>query len=186
MAKNDDEPTTVEPKGWEDDWQLAFQSDYLGAPHLRGMEVTLVISRVRLPELKMVKPGMRPQKKRKLVIEFDALKGRSDGMPYQWIVNKTNADVIATLYGPAPRDWVGKRITIWPDPNVDQPSRDGKRHIKGPAIRVRPKVAERTQQRAARGDALPPQAQESPPPAAGPMSEEEMQEIARREAEEEG
>jgi hypothetical protein len=117
MAKKDDEPTTVEPKGWEDDWQLAFPSDYLGAHHLRGQDFTLVISRVRLPELKMTRPGMRPQKKRRIVIEFDALKGRADGMPYQWIVNKTNCDSIEALYGRAPRNWAGKRITIWPEPD---------------------------------------------------------------------
>lgn len=182
MAKQEAETLPV-PKGWEDDYKLAFESDYLGAQHLRGHDVTLTISRVRLPELTMVKPGMRPKKKRRLVIEFDQLKARDD-MPYQWILNKTNSDTIGGLYGKAPRGWTGKRVTLWGDPNVDDPKNRGQ---KCTAIRVRPRVPEeRSQPRAARGDDAHPPAQESPPPAAGAPSEEEMQEIARREAEEAG
>ena len=180
-----DDPPLPEPKGWEDDWKLAFPKEYLGAEHLRGQDVTLTISRVLLPELTMVKPGMKPKKARKLIIEFDALKGRTDGTPYKWIVNKTNSRAIMALHGKAPRDWAGKRITLWPDPEVEMPNPAGRGQITGEAIRVRPTITQRDQQRA-RGDAPPPHppAQESPPPAAGAPDEEELREIARREQEE--
>lgn len=170
------------PKGWEDDYQLAFPSDYLGQQHLRGNEVTLTISAIDLPVLEMVKPGMRPQKKRKLVVEFHQLRGRADGTPFRWIVNKTNAATIAGLYGKRARDWIGKRITLWPDPEVTFGTK------KIGAIRVRPVVPKQTQQRAAgTAPTTPPPAQELAPPAAGnalPPDDEELEEIMRREREE--
>lgn len=192
MAKKDEETLPI-PAGWEDDYQLAFPSEYLGAQHLRGTEPTLIISRVRLPELEMVQPGMRPKKSRRMVIEFDGLKGRADGTPHKWIVNKTNAATIKLLYGKAPRNWAGKRITLWGDPDVDDPKspkdpQTGKRQ-KCTAIRVRPRIPADTSQQRARGAGSPPPpdgAEPAPAAGGGPMSEEELAEIARREAEEDG
>lgn len=179
MAKSDVSELPV-PQGWEDDYKLAFPSDYLGHQHLRGKEPTLTITAVRLPELKMVKPGMRPQVKRKLVVEFGALKGRTDGTPHLWIVNKTNAETIVGLYGKKPRDWVGKAITLYTDDHVQL----GRETVS--AIRVRARIPPSAQQRPAReSPATRPPAGDAPA-AAGPPDEEEMQEIARREAEEDG
>ena len=31
-----------------------------------------------------------------------------------WVLNKTNAKTIARLYGKRPREWIGKRVTLYP------------------------------------------------------------------------
>jgi hypothetical protein len=181
----DDEAELPVPTGWEDNWKLAFPKEYLGAEHLRGQDVTLTISRVHLPSIEFNKPGMRPRKERRLVVEFDTLRGRTDGTPFRWMLNKTNSDAIAQLYGPAPRSWVGKRITLWPDPDVMMPNPKGRGQVKGTAIRVRPAIPpERGQQRPARESpaTLPPAG--DAPAAAGAPDEDELREIAAREREE--
>lgn len=181
MTRDESPPLPV-PPGWEDDYKLAFESRYLGRQHLRGKDLTLTISAVQLPVLVMVSPGKKPQKKRKLVIEFHALRGRTDGTPFEWIVCKTNADVIAMLHGRAPlRDWIGKRITIFDDPTVEA---FGK--VVG-GIRVRPtRPPAQERQRPAQGQtpgSPPPVAAAAPGPAS-PPSDEEIEEIMRRESEE--
>lgn len=175
-----DGPDPKEPKGWEDDWRLAFPEKYLKHQHLRGQDVTLTISRVQVPSLEMTLPGHRPKRERKLIISFKELEGRDD-IPNIWIPAKTCCRMIEVLHTPAPKNWPGKRITLYPDPDVT----DSKK-VKVGGIRVRSKITERSQR--ARGDASPPTTSTSHSPA-GPaleMTPEEMAEIARREREEDG
>lgn len=167
--KADDEKAIPMPPGWEDDYRLAYPKEYLGQPHLRvlapqrsGHEIHVTIKRVEMPVLTMAKPGMRPRKRRNMVLHFAELEGRTDGIPGKWICGITSARVIGMLHGDAPRGWPGKRITLYCDPDVTY----GKDKTGG--LRVRPRVpppaTERSQR--ARGDvSKPPTTQESPPPA---------------------
>lgn len=134
MAK-DDAPLPL-PKGWEDNYELAFPKDYLGKQHLRGHQITVTIDHVDLPELTMISPGAPPTRARRLVVHLAELRGRTDGTPFKWIVNRTNAGTIASLYGKAAREWIGKRITLYEDKSVRNPK---DRNNPG-AIRVRDEV----------------------------------------------
>jgi hypothetical protein len=102
------------PDAWRDDWQLAFPHRYIGAPDLRGRDVTLTISRVDLEELEMFRAGKKERKK-KLVLYFAELASRdAETEPTMLLCNKTNAGTIAGLYGKRVDDWTGERITLYP------------------------------------------------------------------------
>lgn len=172
-----DVPDPKEPKGWEDDWRLAFPERFLKHQHLRGRDVTLTISRVVIPALDMVQPGQRPKRERRMTISFKELEGRDD-IPNIWLPAKTCCRMIEILHGKAPKNWPGKRITVYPDPTVMK----GKEVVGG--IRVRSKITERSQ-RAAADASIPPTRESAPPAGAAPeITPEEMEEISRREREE--
>ncbi|HUC34545.1 MAG TPA: hypothetical protein VMR48_02485 [Gaiellaceae bacterium] len=175
-----DEKDPPEPVGWEGDWRLAFPERYLKHQHLRGRDVTLTISRVQLPVLDMVLPGTRPKRERKLIISFKELEGRSD-VPNIWIAGKRSCRMIEALYGRRPPDWVGKRITLYADPDVTD-----SKGVKVGGIRVRSKVVERDQRAPGGAPTSPPPPAREPSAPAGPspMTSEEMEEIARQEREE--
>lgn len=79
-----------------------FPSKYVKAGDLNGRAVTLTIK-----ELKIEKMGHGAEEERKPVLYFDkATKGL--------VLNRTNAMIIAGLYGNETDDWRGKRITIYP------------------------------------------------------------------------
>ena len=75
----------------------AFPSNYLKASDLKGHTVTVVMERC---EWKQVGSDT------KLVLFF---RGKEKGM----IVNKTNANTIATIYGPETDGWMGQPITLF-------------------------------------------------------------------------
>jgi hypothetical protein len=84
------------------DIDLLYPSRYLKAADLRGQDVTVTIESIEpRHELKgsrgsEYKPVFRLAKTDKLLV-----------------CNKTNATIIAALYGRHPREWVGKRITLY-------------------------------------------------------------------------
>jgi hypothetical protein len=80
----------------------AFPSRYLAAADLGGRTVAVVINNVALEEL-----GKGSDKDRKLVLTFA-------GKQKQFVCNKTNAKVIAGLYGPDTDGWIGQSIAITP------------------------------------------------------------------------
>lgn len=93
------------------DVRLLFPADYLGAPHLRGRDVTLTISRVFVDDLKTDRGS-----EKKPVVQFEELDRKrraGEANPYKWVLNRTCAKVVAKLYGPETDDWVGKRITLF-------------------------------------------------------------------------
>jgi len=80
-----------------------YGSKYLTAHDLGGKSFTLTIKAVTLEEMrthdnKLVK---------KMVIWFA---GANKGL----VANRTNAMIVAGLYGPETNAWQGKRITIYP------------------------------------------------------------------------
>ncbi len=85
------------------DYRTMFDSEHLYAFHLQGREVTLQIDRVKAGEL----VGERGKKSKKPLVYF---KGKEKPLA----LNKTNAKVIAGLYGKSVEAWAGKLVTIFP------------------------------------------------------------------------
>ena len=80
-----------------------FDSDYLEAAHLDG-DVELEISEVLARKTKKAKDGKLIDKP---ILLF---KGAKRGL----VLNKTNAKVIALMFGNRMDSWAGKKILIYP------------------------------------------------------------------------
>lgn len=81
---------------------VLFPSKYVKAADLEGRNVTLTITKLVVEEM-----GHGSEKEQKPVLYFEkATKGL--------VLNRTNAMIIASLYGDETNDWRGKRITIYP------------------------------------------------------------------------
>jgi hypothetical protein len=81
-----------------------FDREHLGAWDLAGRDVTVTISTVRPGSV----GGHKGRKKdRKPIISFAKTEKTL-------CCNVTNAKTIAGMYGPDVREWVGKRITLYP------------------------------------------------------------------------
>jgi hypothetical protein len=79
-----------------------FPSKYVKAADLNGKHITLTIKGLAVEEM-----GHGSEKERKPVLYFErATKGL--------VLNRTNAMMIAGLYGDESGDWRGCRITIYP------------------------------------------------------------------------
>lgn len=74
----------------------AFPSNYLKASDLHGSTPTVTMSHVTSEQM---------GDDRKLVLYFQ---GKEKGM----VLNKTNANNIASIYGPETDDWQGKKIML--------------------------------------------------------------------------
>ena len=74
----------------------AFPSEYLKAADLAGKNVKVKMSHV---EMKDIGGDHKP------ILYFQ---GTDKGM----VLNKTNANTIAVLYGPTLEDWIGERVTL--------------------------------------------------------------------------
>lgn len=85
------------------DYRSLYDRDWLGAWDLQGRDVTVTIVRVVGAEL----TGQGGRKSRKPGVYFD---GKDRGLA----LNKTNGRLIAGMYGPDTREWIGKRITLYP------------------------------------------------------------------------
>jgi hypothetical protein len=116
-----------------------FDSQYLGAWDLVGRDVTVTIREVEAG--KLTAPGGRTSKKP--VIYFQ---GKEKGLA----LNKTNAKIVAAMYGTDTEHWVGQQITIYPT----------KTEMQGETvdcIRVRPGAPSKAlARRAAEGEYSPP------------------------------
>jgi hypothetical protein len=76
----------------------AYPSKYLKASDLNGQNITITIKKAELEEIGF-------DQERKLVLSF----ANTDK---SMVLNKTNANTIAKLYGEETDDWNGKRITL--------------------------------------------------------------------------
>ncbi len=79
-----------------------FQSDYLKAADLRDRQVTVIIDRVERHQV-------GKDKEDKPVLFFD---GKDKGV----ILNKTNANTIAAVYGDESDDWKGGEVILFSAP----------------------------------------------------------------------
>lgn len=83
-------------------YKLMFPSNYLSAADLQGKEVEVEIESVNVEELTMV--GGR--KNKKAVVKFK-------GAKKAFVMNKTNAVVIAGKHGNETDNWIGKKIRLF-------------------------------------------------------------------------
>lgn len=104
------------------DYRLMFSSEFLYAFHLQGKDATVEIESVKAGEV----TGEGGRKAKKPIVRFK-------GKELPLAVNKTNAKVIAGMYGTETSKWVGKKITLYPTTT----SFGGEQKD---CIRVRPKV----------------------------------------------
>ena len=81
-----------------------FGGNYLKCADLKGREHTVVIESIIAKEFPSV-DGKPPR--RKPVISFK-------GAQKTLVCNSTNGAAIAFLYGPKMREWIGKKITLFP------------------------------------------------------------------------
>ena len=77
----------------------AFPSDYIKSSDLNGREVRVVIKKVRIEEVGR-------EKEERPVIYFE---GKEKGM----VLNKTNANAIATAFGDDTDDWTGGEVILY-------------------------------------------------------------------------
>lgn len=88
--------------------RLLFPNKYLGAPDLRGRDVTLTIFALQSETLK-TSDGDEP----KWILHFAEMQSRPPAERKRLVLNKTNAKVIAKLWGAETDAWIGKRITLF-------------------------------------------------------------------------
>jgi len=80
----------------------AFPSDFLKVEDLQGKNVTVTIASAKIDEI-----GQGQNRERKIIV---SLAGKTKKL----VCNKTNAKVIAGLYGEEITAWAGQRITLCP------------------------------------------------------------------------
>lgn len=112
--------------------KLMFPSKYLAGPDLQGRDVTLTILKVTKREVAISGTSMKEVVN---VLHFKEMQSRPEAERKAWIMNTTNANMIAEIHKePNPLKWGGLRITIYFDESV----MFGKRRTGG--LRIRPVV----------------------------------------------
>jgi hypothetical protein len=138
------------------DYRTMFDSEYLGSWDLAGADRTVTIDRVEAGEL----TGQGGRRARKPIVYF---RGKKKGLA----LNKTNAKVIAALFGADTKNWIGKLIAIYPTR-----TQFGAEQVD--CIRVRPTIP-----RVKNGQHVEAESQQDPTdpdPVEPPLSEEAMDE----------
>ena len=102
---------------------LLFPSAYLSGPELRGESVDVTIKAIEpRHELKRSDDTI-DHKPVVTLVEYEK----------KWVMNKTNGQTIADIYGPEAMNWIGKRVTLF----AKKVKAFGKVHD---AIRVKPRA----------------------------------------------
>lgn len=86
---------------------LLNPSRYLKAAEFLGADVTYTIERVKHEEMER---DDNTSENRGIIFFKEVDKG--------WVMNVVNAKSLAAMFGTETDNWVGKRVTLWPDPNV--------------------------------------------------------------------
>lgn len=90
------------------DYRSMFDRNYLYSFDLKGKDLTVEIARVEAGKLQI---AGTTQKQSKPVLYFKTRNGQpGPGLA----LNKTNAKVVAKLYGTNTDQWVGKKLTLYP------------------------------------------------------------------------
>lgn len=92
-------------------FRVLFPSQYLAAHDLNGKDVVLTIRGLVVEELKTE----RGSEKKPVVyfVETQKKAEREKTDEKRLVLNKTNAKLIAEMYGSEVNDWSGKRITVY-------------------------------------------------------------------------
>jgi hypothetical protein len=88
------------------DFRSMFDANYLYSYDLKGRDVTVTIKEVKVAKLRSLDKNKPDQKKPVL---FFAESKDARGL----VLCKTNARIIAGIYGQETDEWVGKRITLF-------------------------------------------------------------------------
>lgn len=81
-----------------------FPGRFIKAGEMGGKATTLTIKNVYLDGLES-ESGATEQK---AIVAFEQT-------PREWVLNKTNAQCLLAMWGPDSDDWIGKRVTIFPE-----------------------------------------------------------------------
>lgn len=90
--------------------KLMFPNEWIGAADLKGKDVTLTVSAVKEEGLRVNTGGTED----KWIVEFQEMAKRKKSDRKRWVLNKTNAMLIASIHGDDSDDWIGKKITLYP------------------------------------------------------------------------
>ncbi len=89
--------------------RLLFPNKYLGAPDLRGKDVTLTIHALASESLRTDSGD-----EQKWILHFAEMLKRPENERKRLVLNKTNAQQIAKTLGESDTErWIGKRITLF-------------------------------------------------------------------------
>ncbi len=86
--------------------ELMFPSDFLSYVDLKGKPRTVTIEEIWLENL--ARKGSKRDEKKKVVV-------RLVGKKKKLVLNRTNCDRLAKVYGGKADEWIGKQIVIQPD-----------------------------------------------------------------------
>lgn len=94
-------------KGTNRHWKNFIDKEYLGSHNLEeGEEMLLTIAKFEGEEMVVKVGGKQDEKVAKQVLYF------KEDVP-KMIINITNGNTIAMLYGPQPDQWLGKQIQVY-------------------------------------------------------------------------
>lgn len=90
-------------------WEELFPGRFMKAADFKGKKVTMTIDAVDLERIEGEKG-----EETKGIISFRGRDGEK--VDKQWVINRTNATCLMNLFGRAPQNWVGKRVTLYAMP----------------------------------------------------------------------
>lgn len=85
-------------------YDALFPSRFIKAGEMNGKPVTMTIRTVYLDHLE----GEDGREKPQAVVGFDEIKR-------ELALNKTNAQCLLAMWGPDTDEWIGKRVTLYPE-----------------------------------------------------------------------
>lgn len=85
------------------DFDELFPGRFIKAGEFKGKDVTLTIDKIHLEDLPQDKGG----EKTRGIISFRESKK-------QWVLNRTNAECLKAMWGRDTKDWIAKRVTLFP------------------------------------------------------------------------
>jgi hypothetical protein len=86
------------------DARILLSGDYIDAPMLRGQKVTREITSFETKPLE----DMAGKVKTRGIVSFK-------GTEKKWALNTTNTKCLIQMFGHETDDWVGKRVTLYPE-----------------------------------------------------------------------
>lgn len=91
-----------------------FPGRFIKAGEMHGKPVTLTIERIYLEELEKEDGTTKPQ----AIVIFREIKR-------EWALNRTNASALRAMWGDDTDAWLGKRVTLFPEPDTSGLSESG-------------------------------------------------------------
>ncbi len=91
-------------------WQTMFKGDYLTAAEFGGRQPTFTIVKAEPCLMEEETDGVKKKKTKAAVSLLNVER--------PWILCKTTAMCLAAMFGDETKNWEGKRVTLYADPNV--------------------------------------------------------------------